>query len=203
LTPLRQAGDAALRDTLDAVFSGPEFASAATESVLSRILNWVAELLRDLSRLTGGSRALYYTVLFLTIALVIAVVARALYVAYSQGAFSDRRRGIFAGTAGGLAEDPWAEAQRLAASGDYTGAAHALYRSILLNASRSGLVRLHDAKTIGDYVREMRTRASATLLQAFREFARGYEYVVYGVGECDRTRYERLHGLAVRIVGHG
>jgi hypothetical protein len=203
LTPLRQVGDAAVRDTLDAVFAGPEFTSTATESVLSRILNWIGELLRELTRLTGGSRALYYTVLVLTIALIVAVVARALYVAYSQGAFSDRRRGLFVGAAGGPAEDPWAEAQRLAAAHDYTGAAHALYRSILLNASRAGLVRLHDAKTIGDYVREMRTRASATLLQTFREFARGYEFVVYGVGECDRTRYERLYGLAARIVGHG
>jgi hypothetical protein len=49
----------------------------------------------------------------------------------------------------------------------------------------------------------MRARASASLVQAFREFARGYEYVVYGIGECDRDRYERLHGLADRILSHG
>jgi hypothetical protein len=203
LTQLRQVSDSALRDTLDAVFAGPEFQNAAAESLLSRILHWIGDLLRELSRFTGGSRALYYTVLVLTIALIAAVVARALYVAHAQGAFGGRSRRGLAGAAGRASEDPWQDAQRLAAAGDYTGAAHALYGAILLNVSRSGLVRLHDAKTIGDYMREMRARASGSLVQAFREFARGYEYVVYGIGECDRDRYERLHGLADRILSHG
>ena len=203
MTQAARVSDAALRDTLDVVFAGPEFTFVATETVLSRILNWIGELIRELMRFTGGSRALYYTVLVLTVALVIAVVARVLYVAHARGGFGARRRGLFAGAAAPGIADPWRLAQRLAAEGDYTAAAHALYGAILQSASRDGLVRLHHAKTIGDYAREMRARASATLLSTFREFARGYEYVVYGVGECDRERYERLYGLATRMVGNG
>ncbi|HSJ62304.1 MAG TPA: DUF4129 domain-containing protein [Gemmatimonadaceae bacterium] len=195
--------DAALRDTLDMVFAGPEFTHVARETILSRILNWVGGLLRELMQITGGSRLLYYTVLLLAIALIVAVVARVAYIAYSRGAFGPRGGRVLAGATGGSAEDPWTLAQRLAAEGDYTAAAHALYGAVLQSASRDGLVRLHHAKTIGDYLRELRARASSTILQTFREFARGYEYVVYGVGECDRARYERLFGLATRLMSHG
>ena len=199
---MQQVSDAAVRDTLTAVFASPEFTGVARETVLSRILYWIGEFIRDLARLTGGSRLLYYAVLITTIALVIAIVARVIYLARARGGFA-AHGGRFAVSGSRTADDPWSVAQRLAAEGDYTGAAHALYGAILLTTSRSGLVRLHDAKTIGDYVREMRARASVTLLQPFREFARAYEHVVYGVGECDRPRYERLYGLASRIVGHG
>lgn len=203
MTPLQQVSDAAVRDTLTAVFTSPEFTGIARETVLSRILYWIGNFFRELARLTGGSRLLYYAVLIATAGLIIAIIARAIYVAKARGAFARGRGGRLGGTSARDADDPWSMAQRLAAEGDYTGAAHALYGAILLSASQSGLVRLHQAKTIGDYVREMRSRASATLLQPFREFARAYEYIVYGVGECDRTRYERLHGLATRILSHG
>jgi hypothetical protein len=201
LTQRDSLSDAAIRDTLDAVFASREFAGVPRETVLSRVLNWFGELLRELMQLTGGSRLLYYTVLLLTIALVLAIVVRVLYVAHARGALRRRGAGVF-GTAAGGSDDPWTAAQRLAAEGDYTAAAHALYGAILQRAAGEGLVRLHRAKTIGDYAREMRARASASLLATFREFARGYEYVVYGVGECDRERYERLFGLAARLVGH-
>ena len=203
MTPSQQVSDAAVRDTLTAVFASPEFTGIARETVLSRILYWIGDFIRDLARLTGGSRLLYYTVLIATVGLVVAIVVRAIYVARARGIFARGPGGRFPGAASRAADDPWSVAHRLAAEGDYTGAAHALYGAILLDASQSGLVRLHDAKTIGDYVREMRARASATLLQPFREFARAYEYVVYGVGECDRPRYEQLHGLASQFVSHG
>ena len=200
MTPLQEISDAVVRDTLTAVFASPEFTAVARETVLSRILYWIGEFFRELARLTGASRLLYYAVLFATIGLIVAVIARVIYVAKVRGAFTRGPGGRFAGAVARDSDDPWSMAQRLAAEGDYTGAAHALYGAILLDVSRSGLVRLHDAKTIGDYGREMRARASATLLQPFREFARAYEFVVYGVGECDRSRYERLHGLAQQLV---
>lgn len=199
----RGLDDAALRDTLDAVFAGPEFTSVARETLLSRLLNWIGRLLRELQLLTGGSKVLYYSVLALAILFVAAVIARVIYVAHARGAFGQRRRGLFSAAAPAANRDQWILAQRLAAEGDYTAAAHALYMAILQRVAGDGLVRLHHAKTVGDYLREMRTRASASLLQSFREFARGYEYVVYGIGECDRARYERLYGLASELAGHG
>ncbi|HUF30627.1 MAG TPA: DUF4129 domain-containing protein [Gemmatimonadaceae bacterium] len=203
MTPAGQISDAAIRDTLAAVFAGEEFTSVARETLFSRIIHWIGEILRELQRLTGESRLLYYTVLIAAVLLVVGIIARAVYVAYAGGALGGQRARLFSGAARGDADDPWSRAQRLAAEGDFTAAAHALYGAVLLNVSSAGLVRLHDAKTIGDYLREMRARASARLVQTFREFSRGYEHVVYGLGECDRARYERLYGLASQIVSDG
>ena len=95
--------------------------------------------------------------------------------------------------------DPWRLAQGEAARGNYTEAAHALYQALLEAAARQQEVRLHPSKTVGDYVRELRARSSA-LFGRFREFARSYETVIYGIGYCDRERYERLLSLAMPIV---
>jgi hypothetical protein len=104
-----------------------------------------------------------------------------------------RRRGDVTG-------DPWALAQRLAADGNYTDAAHALYQGLLLLLARYDHLRLHESKTVGDYARELRQRSSQRFAP-FRDFARTYEVVVYGLGTCDRDRYDRLERLAEAITG--
>jgi hypothetical protein len=103
------------------------------------------------------------------------------------------------GAAAGLAADRWAEAQRLAAAGQYTEAAHALYAALLESIARGEELHLHPSKTVGDYARELRRRSSA-LLPRYRDFARSYEVVVYGLGICDQDRYERLYSLASGMV---
>ena len=95
--------------------------------------------------------------------------------------------------------DPWADAQRLAALGDYTAAAHALYGALLNAAARGQQVRLHPSKTVGDYARELRGRRSL-LFPDFRNFAGNYEVVIYDDQRCDRERYERLFQLAVPML---
>jgi hypothetical protein len=96
-------------------------------------------------------------------------------------------------------EDPWTLAQSLAATGDYTAAAHALYAALLESAARGQQVRLHPSKTAGDYAREMRLRRSQ-LFRGFRDFANHYEVVIYGDQMCDRDRYDRLFALAVPML---
>jgi hypothetical protein len=95
--------------------------------------------------------------------------------------------------------DAWVAARRYAAHGDYTSAAHALYAALLQAVAARGDAELHESKTIGDYVRDLAARPSR-FLGGFREFARSYETVIYGIGSCDRDRYEQLHGLALRII---
>jgi hypothetical protein len=98
--------------------------------------------------------------------------------------------------------DAWQLARGHAARGDYTAAAHALYAALLDAIAGRGEIDLHESKTIGDYLRDLVTRSS-TRVPRFREFARSYEVVIYGLGFCDRDRYERLHGLAQRVVESG
>jgi hypothetical protein len=54
---------------------------------------------------------------------------------------------------------------------------------------------LDDAKTIGDYARDLRRRAPHAL-PAFRAFAHTYEFAIYGVGECDALHYRQLRERA-------
>lgn len=131
-------------------------------------------------------------------AIVILVVLLGLLVtrivfAFAAGTTFTRRRaarGVF-----GRRTDPWVDAQRLAKEGRYTDAAHALYAALLEGVARREDLRLDPSKTVGDYLRELRRRPSA-LVPTFRDFARLYEVVVYGLGFCDRERYERLYVLA-------
>jgi hypothetical protein len=100
---------------------------------------------------------------------------------------------------GGSRADAWSAAQLLASRGDYTAAAHALYAALLDAGARQEQLKLHPSKTAGDYVREVRRHASP-MFPRFRDFARAYEIVIYGLGVCDRERYERLLSLALPIV---
>jgi len=141
---------------------------------------------------------LYWASIALLASLVVLVVARVAYVAYARREWSEggtRRRA--AGARGG---DPWVLARELSQAGRFTEAAHALYAALLARLAQSERLRLHPSKTAGDYARELRARSSAAFPR-FREFARAYDVVVYGLGWCDGERYERLYALAAPLLG--
>jgi hypothetical protein len=195
---------AAIQDTVASVFSAPGYNRTRTlgerfwEQV-DRFFDWLVRLFAPLRDVARESPLVYWTLVVLLAAALAAVLVRLAYVAYL------RRTGIAAGTrlpgarSRGVESDAWLLTQRLSAEGRYTDAAHALYRALLEAAARQGELRLHPSKTVGDYLRELRTRSSR-LLSRFRDFARSYEVVIYGLGECDRERYERLFELAGPII---
>lgn len=191
-----QIPDSEIRDAAAAVFSDPAFHRV---SLLDRLGAWLLEVLEALFVRIGPARpspALFWTVVTLTGVLVLLILGRALYgIRLSRSLRGKRLSGESDGTRG----FDLSKARDLAARGDYTAAAHALYSALLSAlASRDG-IELHASKTIGDYIRDLRKRASRAL-PAFRDFAHAYEVVIYGIGFCDRERYERLHGLAERMM---
>lgn len=192
--------DGALRDTIAAVFDQRAYDRGLRETVLDRILTWFRDAWRRLTDGIGGSQELQWIALAVFILAVVAVAARAIYLAHTsriaraEGA-PDRAARYVKG-----AGDPWVQAQALASAGQFTEAAHALYAAILDAIARRERVRLHPSKTVGDYGRELRRRSSS-LFPTYRDFARLYEVVVYGIGTCDEARYQRLHALATEIVG--
>jgi hypothetical protein len=127
------------------------------------------------------------------------LIARAVYVAATHDTASLRRKRAAAGGGGSTLRDPWETAQELAERGEYTEAAHALYAALLEAVARDEPVRLHASKTAGDYARELH-RLNSSRFGGFREFARAYETVVYGLRACDRARYMRLLALASPLV---
>ena len=97
--------------------------------------------------------------------------------------------------------DWWSIADNLAARDDWTEAAHALYMALVTAAARTGALSIHDSKTTGDYLREVRRRSGAFDTTRFAEFTQSYETVIYGAGTCDPERYTTLREIAARILG--
>jgi hypothetical protein len=180
-----------IADTVAAVFAAPAF--NIPESTLSRLLQWLRDVLPDwLIDSENQDRV----ILAVAIALVAALLTRWAYEEWLMrrmpGSVSVRRSGTVKG-------DPWLAAQELAAAGDFTGAAHALYLALLDLLARRDHVRLHPSKTVGDYVREVRRRAPAAL-GPVGEFARSYEVVAYGDRACDADGYHRLRSLVSSVM---
>ncbi|HUF27891.1 MAG TPA: DUF4129 domain-containing protein [Gemmatimonadaceae bacterium] len=192
--------ESAIVDTITAIFAAPEFERGWRQSLWEQLLDWLSGgflWFRGLARTAPG---LYWASIILLVMVLVLVAARIGMLIRarrirSAALAAEKRAGR---RAVGL-RDPWVVAQEEAARGNFTDAAHALYLALLDALARREQVRLHPAKTIGDYVRELRARSSS-LFGAFREFARTYEVVVYGIGTCDRDRYERLRELALPIV---
>lgn len=190
----------AVRDTVAAVFRQPAFDRSLRETVLDRLLEWLADGFRALFGGMQRSAGAQWVGLALLVLLVVAIAARAAFLVYS--ARIDRAEASGGRQAGGVrvrGGDTWAEAEALAQAGRFTEAAHLLYAAILDAIARRERVRLHPSRTVGDYGRELRRRSSA-LAPRYRDFARLYEVVIYGLGTCDRSRFERLHALARDIV---
>ena len=192
----------AVRDTIATVFRQASYDRSFRETLLSRVTAWLAALLEHLRAMVSGSPAAYWVSIVILASLAALVVGRIAYVAYARreggGTGGRRRRRGGAGTP----DDAWTTAQELSAAGRYTDAAHALYHALLQWLAARERLRLHPSKTAGDYARELRARSSEAFAR-FRDFARAYDVVVYGLGSCDRERYERLHALATAVTARG
>ena len=194
----------AIRDTVAAVFQAHAYNRTRTlgerfGEYVGRFFEWLGRVLAPVRDAARSSPLVYWTLVALVVAAVVAVLARWGYVAFLRRTSSTPGRLPVGMRGGRMAGDAWQLAQHLAAEGQFTDAAHALYRALLEATARQGEIRLHPSKTIGDYARELRARSSR-LFARFRDFARSYEVVIYGLGECDRERYERLYSLAHPIV---
>ncbi len=199
--------DQAIRDTVRAVFSAARYDDRRSlgqrlwewtlQHVISPVFYWLGRMFSA----AWGRTEFRWALLVGLVVLVALSIWR-----FVVAAYDDPRRARLAMSGGDVRRhggDPLATAQRLAAAGDFTGAAHALYAALLLAAARRERLELHPSKTVGDYARDLRGRSS-DLFARFRDFARSYEFVIYGLGECDRERYERLWTLASPIVtSHG
>ena len=198
---LEQIPERQIHRAVEAIYGGAKYVHS---SLWYRFWDWVGELLdrflawiRPAFGTLRASPPLFWAVVIALVLLSAAVVARTLYLWRARTA--QRLAGGWQSKAGASREDPWTAAQQLAARGDFTAAAHALYAALLDAGARQNQLRLHPSKTAGDYVREVR-RQSSPIFPGLRDFARAYEYVIYGIGECSRERYERLLSLALPIV---
>jgi hypothetical protein len=194
LTEIPPVDERVIRDSLASVFQNRAY-DYNPVSLWEQLLVWLGKLLAPLFKLHAPPAvitALKIGFVF-AIALTIAWVALEIFTNQEERRTINRRRGTM--------DDAWEAARRLAAAGNFTDAAHALYAALLGSVARRGYVALHDSKTTGDYVRELRPKAAPAVSTPFTEFTRSYETVIYGVGTCDADRYASLYTLATTVAG--
>ncbi len=198
---MRQIPDSVIADTAAAVFAADEYVRARP-SLLGRAYRWLVDFLAPVGEVTAPSGPLFWSLIAAGAVILILVVGRVAWLAKLRRTLHASERSPGGATGGRTrARDPWRAAEELAAAGEFTDAAHSLYLALLDAVSRRERLRVHPSFTVGDYVRALRSKSSS-LFSRFRDFATSYETVVYGLGACDRERYERLRSLALPIV-HG
>lgn len=189
-------GAEAVRDTIAAVVRHPDYQRALTDSLWNRIGRWIVERIADLVAGIRGSpmgRTVTIALLVLVVALIVARIV--IGINAERAARRTPRAPRTAGTGAAMFSD----AERLAAAGDYTGAAHALFAALLAACAARGEIRLHSSKTTGDYARELRMRQSASL-RPFQAFRARYDRVIYGDLQCSADDYAALSREAQSLI---
>jgi hypothetical protein len=176
-----------VRDTVAAIAQQADYQRQLGRSLWDRLWSWIFDWLDrflDLFRDSVTTRGVTIALLVLLVAL---IVARIVIVLRAQEAGTEP-----AGTPGrSRSADPWLEAERLAAAGRHTDAAHALLAAVLTALAARGEVRLHESKTTGDYTRELE-RSGSPARSSFRAFRRRYDVLIYGAGSCTAEDFAAL-----------
>jgi hypothetical protein len=194
---------------LAAILSRPEFAERKPSALATRILDllaglraWWGSLLARIPVPDGGDRLAYLLVTGCLVLLAAGVLLHLVRVALGL------RGGRAAGAAAhgravrvpAPATQDWrAAAERAAQAGHWREAVLALYLSRLERLQQRGLVRLDDAKTPGDYRREL--RADPPTASRFESFLRHFEPVAFGSRPIDMASFRRLSAAVEEIAG--
>jgi hypothetical protein len=178
----------AVHDTVAAIARQAEYDRSVGHTVWQDFWNAVGRALNAIFEFFRGSAAGRNITLLLVALIVAAVIIHFILAALAArnnpaatSALPGRERNA----------DPWRDAERLAAAGQFTDAAHALLAALLSGFAQRGEIRLHSSKTAGDYARELARRGSPARA-AFQQFRRRYDGVIFGTGACDAAGYAAL-----------
>ena len=185
---------ATIQDSVAAIIAQRAYQRSVQATLLERILDWLADLIRRILSSVREVPNAKWLVLGLAIAVLLAIAARL----WLGNEAAERRRRARAGVVQG-GGDPWVDADRLAAAGDFTGAAHLLYRGLTERLAAQEQLRIHPSKTSGDYARELRMRGYPAHNE-FRQFGRRYDRILFGTGTCDATTYTALREHATGVI---
>jgi hypothetical protein len=179
--------DSVVRDTIARIVQAEEYRRSLGETAMSKIWRWiwdhVADLYRRLEELPYGKEI---TLVLLLIAVGL-IVARLVLGVRAE----ERARRVAARVHSGNKALAIADAERLAASGDFTEAAHLLYAVLLQSGAARGAFRVHPSKTTGDYARELR-RKRGSWASPFQSFRSRYDRVIYGDMACSAADFDAL-----------
>ena len=183
-----------VQDSVAAIVRQRAYQRSIRATLFERLLDWLSALIRRFFSAVSEIPGAKWIILGLAIVVVLAIATR-----LWLGSEAEERRRRLRSTSVQGGADAWIEAERLAAAGNYTDAAHLLYRGVTERLAAHELVRLHASKTSGDYARELRARGWP-LHAEFRQFGRRYDHVLFGTGTCDAMTYAALREHARRVT---
>jgi hypothetical protein len=185
------------QQAIAAVFRHPEYQPSQRRTLLQQIIELILDFVRVIARAVDANPNLKWSLPAAALLVLSLVLAR----------FAYRRRmsepGVSPASERGQhsdSHDPWLAAHSAAQAGRYLEAAHALYFAVLQAIERRDRIVIDSAKTVGDYVRDLR-RSNSVTLPLFRDFARVYQPVVWGSRECDPARFDHMAGIASQLTG--
>ncbi|MDQ6610911.1 MAG: DUF4129 domain-containing protein [Gemmatimonadota bacterium] len=188
--------DKAIRDTVAAIGRQAAYQREFSTSLWDKILRWIFQRIADLfaavSQLQYG-RLILYSLLVFAVLLIVARLALGIK-AERNSRTVVRRPGLSVGAASLMAD-----AERFAAEGSYTRAAHLLFSALVTAGAARGELRLHPSKTTGDYARELRRR-NATWYNPFQQFRSRYDRVIFGNTECTADDYDALRQVVRGVL---
>ena len=167
------------------------------ENVVQRVLNWllekIGELFDDVVNVTPGGVS---SLVILTIAAVALLVALrvGLGPAGLRNALTDRRRG----TRGMSAAEYRAEADRLAAEGDFKEAVRARFRAIIRELEERAVLDPRAGRTAGEIAREG-SAAVPAIGDDLRAVARTFDELWYGRRTATGADYALVRDADDRI----
>jgi uncharacterized membrane protein YhaH (DUF805 family) len=199
---LQQAADRwparAIHDTVAAIVREGGYGRTLTQSLLGRLFQFIVDRVSELLAFLRGTPNLRFITIAATAILVIAIVARLMTVRRLRD--DARRAARVARVRGQARDDPWALAQSLAATGNYSDAVHALYAAVIEELAAARSIRLHPSKTSGDYAHELRL-AGSPIAPQFRAFSRRLDRAIYGVREWTADDFDALVREARPLIG--
>ena len=190
---------AQVQDTINRIVARGAYQRDLSESIISRLLralfDLVSRLITGAAKLAGTREVVYGVLAVLAVLLIVRLVLDLRAEMAGQTVARSRRKGV-------RASDPWGDAERLAQTGHFTEAAHALFGALLGALGARGEVRVHASKTAGDYARELRRR-NAPSASRFQHFRARYDQAVYGDGTVSGETYRALLDDARPLIATG
>jgi len=184
----------AIQDTVAAIIRQRRYQRSVRTTLLDRLYEWAADLIRRIFSEIAQIPNAKWIILAAAVLLVIALGLRFWLGGEAEARRRQARRDMVVG--GG---DPWVDAERLAKAGEYTEAAHLLYRGVIERLAAAEQIRVHPSKTSGDYARDLVLRGSPAH-NDFRQFGRRYDRVLFDLGTCDADTYVALRDQATSVI---
>ncbi|MBN1347706.1 MAG: DUF4129 domain-containing protein [Phycisphaerae bacterium] len=194
-----------VRETTREILADPHFSPHKT------FWQWLSEKLNAWKGPSVDFSGPWFTVLgyFIVVWCILALLAVLGHIVWVTITFLLNRAGSRRGThllrvpfgGGSLSyEELDAMMRRFAEQGAFRDAVSAMMAALLRWLDLTDVLRLHQSKTNGDYVREFPAELPAR--DEFRRFVLDFERTVYGGAPCDRLAYQELSGVFEQIRGH-